>query len=98
MGNKEKHMFEVRGKVRDFYMNSGIGIEEILEVIAADSCYFTQYDNIDDRIYDFWVHIERLLKEWKKQNNGKSIKIYSPDWESAKKGKVKVWSNSIEIS
>ncbi len=96
MKKKEKHIYEVRGKVRDLYMNSGIGMEEILEVLAYDACCFTQYDSVDQRIHNFWLHIERDLKEWKKKNNGKSLKIYSPDWDKA--GENKVWSNSIEIS
>ncbi len=96
MKEKEKHMLKVRDKVRHLYMNSDIGMEEILEVIADDSCYFTQYDNVDDRVSNFWLYIERILKEWKKENNGKSLKIYSPDWDKADENTV--WSNSIEIS
>jgi len=96
MNKKEKHMLKVRDKVRHLYMNSDIGMEEILEVIADDSCYFTQYDDVDNRVHNFWLHIERELKKWKKENKGKSLKIYSPDWHKADENKV--WSNSIEIS
>ena len=72
---KEKHMLEVRTKVRDLYMNSDIGMEEILEVIVYDACCFTQCDEYDV-LYEFWVHIERDLKKWREKNNGKSLKIY----------------------
>ena len=30
MKKKEKHIYEVRGKVRDLYMNSGIGMVEMV--------------------------------------------------------------------
>ncbi len=73
MNKKEKHIYEVRGKVRDLYMNSGIGMEEILEALVKDACYFTQYE---DKLYEFWVNIERDLKKWREMNTGKSLKIY----------------------
>lgn len=94
--NKEKHMLEVRGKVRELYMNSGIGMEEILKVIANDSCYFTQYEGSDPSVYDFWRHIERLLVQWRKINKGKNLKIYSPDWDETSKNRC--FETSVEIS
>lgn len=93
---QEKHMLEVRGKVRELYMNSGISMEEILEVIAYDACYFLQHEGFDKRKYDFWLHIEKDLMEWRKNSNNKSLKIHCPDWN--KTGKKRVWNSGIEIS
>lgn len=75
--DKEKRIYEMRGKVRDLYMNIGIGMGEILEVIVDDTSYFTQYE---DKLYEFCLNIERDLKEWRKKNNRKSLNIYCPCW------------------
>lgn len=85
MNKKEKRMLKVRDKVRDLYTNSGIGMEEILEVIIDDACYYAQHKGIsefaDGNVEEFWLHIERDLKKWREKNNGKSLKIYIAGYE-----------------
>ena len=78
MRNSERSIIKAKNAVRNFYINSGIGMEEILEVIVKDACYFTRYD---DDLHEFWVHIEKDLESWKKSDLRKSLKIFHPGKE-----------------
>jgi hypothetical protein len=64
-------MYNSKTKIRMLYMQTELGLEEILEVIVKDACYITR-NNAE--LYEFWSHIEKDLEAWKNKTNIEDIR------------------------
>lgn len=71
----------VRDKVRNFYTDNKIGMEEILMILVEDATYHAGQAPEESHLWDFWNVIGELLEERWEVCEGKSLKIF---WKEEK--------------